>query len=277
MGSFKRWNLGQRIFDIANSLYTGPIRAIAKVTGADTLLKRIRNVAAIRLTGSTEVTLSGHSIEFGISSITEFRRFERRDLMGEREIVEQLVDSLHPDDVFYDVGANVGVYTCFAAAALTEGETFGFEPEPENARRLRSNLAINDLDAEVIQAALSNRCGIAELGIENDQAGEGRHSLVTREPGETIAVPLVRVDTVVREGDLPPPTVVKIDVEGAELSVLEGMRRTLEEHCRRIYVEIHAGVSPGDEEDVRRILNESGFDLTEIQIRGDETFLRGTR
>lgn len=76
--------------------------------------------------------------------------------MGERPVLEDLLQSLKPDDVFYDIGANVGTYTCFAASKLGPNAVVAFEPERKSATRLRENLDLNALDAQVVENALSD-------------------------------------------------------------------------------------------------------------------------
>jgi FkbM family methyltransferase len=222
--------------------------------------------------------LASHSIDFYIGTFTEFTRF--RNLSHERPIVEEFLTALNSDDTFYDIGANVGTYTCFAAAELGPSRTVAFEPEPENANRLEENLARNDLDAEVIQVALSDTDGTVDLSLTGDEAGEGEHSIATNDGGQTLEVKTARGDSILEKRKLPKPTVVKIDVEGAELSVLQGLRETLDENCRLIFVELHTekirrfDVGPSE---VKTFLTEVGFEVTEISQRGSTVFLKGSK
>ncbi|WP_217920700.1 FkbM family methyltransferase [Halorubrum sp. CBA1229] len=203
-----------------------------------------------------------------------------RDLAGERSVVEDLLNDLDSDDIFYDIGANVGTYTCFAAAKLGPGRTFAFEPEPENADRLRENLDLNNLDAEIVQIALSNTNGTVDLALTGDEAGEGKHAIATGDDGQTLEVETARGDSIIKERELPKPTVVKIDVEGAELSVLRGLRETLRENCQLVYVEVHKEKIEdfdGEVSEVKTLLTDAGFEVAETFQRGSDVFLRASK
>jgi len=54
----------------------------------------------------------------------------------ESELLSDLIDTLEPDDVFWDVGANIGVFSCFAAQKLIDGSVIAFEPFPPNVQQL---------------------------------------------------------------------------------------------------------------------------------------------
>nr|WP_217900426.1 FkbM family methyltransferase [Halorubrum sp. Ea1] len=221
--------------------------------------------------------IANQSIDFRTDTFTEFMRF--RNLAGESSVVEDLLNKLDSDDIFYDIGANVGTYTCFAAAELGPGRMVAFEPEPENADHLRENLELNDLDAEIIQIALSDTDGTIDLALTGDEAGEGEHAIATGNTERTLEVDTARGDSLLEDRELPKPTVLKIDVEGAELSVLRGLRETLRQNCRLVYVEVHPEKIRGFEAEVSEVetlLTDAGFEVTELSQRGSEVFLRAS-
>lgn len=223
-------------------------------------------------------TINGQNIDFKTESLTEFMRF--RSLAGECSILDDLLCSLEADDIFYDIGANVGTYTCFVASKLGPHRTVAFEPEPENAAQLRANLELNNLEAEIIEVALSDFSGTVDLALSGNESGEGEHAIATGQEKETIKVEVARGDEVIEQEELSPPSVVKIDVEGAELSVLRGLRETLQEHVRLSYVEVHPDKLPefGDTPiEVRDFLIGAGFDVTEISTQREHIFLRASK
>ncbi|QCC57191.1 FkbM family methyltransferase [Natrinema thermotolerans] len=177
---------------------------------------------------------------------------EREDLFrarghGERDALATMLDTLEPDDTVWDVGANVGTYSLLAAAA--GARVHAFEPGDDARRRLARNAARNDLAPTVHGAALSDTDGMATLAAADRS---GVRELVEDGDGD-------RVQT--RRGDslgVPAPDVVKIDVEGAELAVLDGLGDRLET-CRQCFVEVH---DAADERAVRDRLERRGFDVT---------------
>jgi FkbM family methyltransferase len=223
-----------------------------------------------------EVSVGGAGALFRVSSRAEYER--ATTLIGEREVLSAFLADLGPDDTVWDVGANVGLYACLAADVVGEGAVVAFEPHPENADRLRANLRLNGRHAAVDTRALSDREATATLRVVGDDVGTGGHTLRRGdETTGTVEVPLVRGDALVESGAHDPPTVLKIDVEGAELDVLRGLREALARpRCRVVYVEVHRGHGVAVD-DATDLLSAAGFDVERLQERGSTTFLRATR
>jgi FkbM family methyltransferase len=163
----------------------------------------------------------------------------------ESAVQEAIVRHLGRGGVFYDVGANLGFFSLLAAhvSGLGEGRVYAFEAAPDNAEAIRVNARLNSIaNVSVLAVAVSDRAGRGRLQVVDDQSWSklveyGEHPFTER----VIDVELVAIDDVVGSGSgrLPPPTVVKIDVEGAELAVLAGMRETISRHRPAIICELH--------------------------------------
>jgi FkbM family methyltransferase len=156
--------------------------------------------------------------------------------------------------VFWDVGAHIGYHSlCFAALAGPSGRVVSFEPNPFNAARLRQHLDKNpELAARVTleTCALSDSDGEASFEFSpeiDDGTSSGSHLSAATAPGEAweyehfkrTDVRVARADTLLAEGRLPAPSVMKIDVEGAEQMVLEGARGLLSDVRPLLFVEVH--------------------------------------
>jgi FkbM family methyltransferase len=148
----------------------------------------------------------------------------------------QFARGIHPGDVVYDIGANVGYYTLLAALATgPAGRVIAFEPLPENLSFLRRHFALNNLpQAQVIDAAVSDHMGETFF-----QVAPSRSMGQLSAQGE-LPVQLVSLDELVAAGRIPPPDCLKIDVEGAELGVLAGAARILEQAKPDIYLATHS-------------------------------------
>jgi FkbM family methyltransferase len=161
----------------------------------------------------------------------------------ESEVQEAMVRHLGRGGVFYDIGANLGFFALLGAhlSGLGEGHVYAFEAAPENAAAIVTNAELNGIpNVTVIQKAVSAHSGRGRLQVVDDQSWSkleeyGPHPNTER----VIDVELVAIDDLVGSGALRPPTVVKIDVEGAELAVLEGMRATIAQHRPAIICELH--------------------------------------
>lgn len=80
----------------------------------------------------------------------------------ESPMLKDLLSNLRPHDVFYDVGAHIGLYTCLAVNRLPDENVVAFEPNPDNLAKLRSNLRYNG-SPRVHGIVLSNESGTAEF------------------------------------------------------------------------------------------------------------------
>lgn len=152
----------------------------------------------------------------------------------EREQTRLFEQLLSPGGVVLDVGANVGYYTLLASVLVGDGgAVHAFEPEPRNAEFLRHHLRVNRArNVTVQQAAVSDREGTARF-----EFGSGSGTGHLGESG-TLEVRTLRLDDYCAEHRIV-PTAIKIDVEGAEMSVLVGARETLIRHRPVIFLSTH--------------------------------------
>ncbi len=139
---------------------------------------------------------------------------------------------------FVDIGANVGYFTLLAAKCVgRSGRVFSFEPVPQLRRRLDRNLRLNHLgDCEVYGVAVSNAEGTCEFHV-----GPCGHSGVSGMRALHDASATITVHTNTLDNMLPADvdvSLVKIDVEGAECHVLEGMQDSLARSQPDIILEI---------------------------------------
>lgn len=157
-------------------------------------------------------------------------------------VQEAMIRHLPPGGVLFDVGANLGFFSLLGARlAGPSGHVYAFEPVPENAEALAEHAALNQIgNVTVIERAVGARSGPARLQLVADRswsklAAYGEHPQTER----VIEVEAVAIDDLLAGGRLPPPAVVKIDVEGAELEVLEGMGQAIAAHRPAIICELH--------------------------------------
>ena len=219
--------------------------------------------------------VDGHTATFHVPKKSEYSRL--RSAKGERTVLTDLLSRLEPDDVFYDVGANIGLYSCFVTNVITDGRVVAFEPHPANVARLKENLALNAGNPLVHQCALSNESGRGSLELHGTEAGAGQHALAMADSDDSIDIELTTGDDVVSRDGVPAPNVIKIDVEGAELDVLRGLRRTVaSESCRFVYCEVHRetiGRYGDDPHQVVEFFEQFDFDITRLHDRGTEFFV----
>lgn len=146
---------------------------------------------------------------------------------------------LAPGCVFYDVGANAGFFSMQAAKAVgSAGRVFSFEPLPENGSSVLEQVELNALSqVRLVNLAVGRAPGTATFSFA---AGSNAlaHLGSARTPSElSMEVGVTSLDAFTERS--PPPDVLKMDVEGAEVDVLEGAERVLREHHPDWLIELH--------------------------------------
>jgi FkbM family methyltransferase len=194
--------------------------AVLVALNAGELHRRLRFwfTGAVRVDGltfylnSADEFLTQHVLERGI---------------WEPEETQLILEQLRRGDTVIDVGANIGWYTILASRAVgDDGLVIAFEPDPTNFELLKRNVESNGCrNVRLEQKALSNKPGSVTLFLH--ESNKGMHSLLSFKESEgSIDVEAVSLydylSANTRRIDF-----VKIDVEGAEAFVLEGMRKTL--------------------------------------------------
>jgi FkbM family methyltransferase len=174
---------------------------------------------------------------------------------------------LRPGGCFVDVGGNVGQHTLAAAGVVgPAGRVVVLEPSPQVFPQLLRNLALNELrQVEPVLAAASNRSGLIRLClVPEDNLGTGGEATTDDAAGYT--APVVELGPLLESLQVPPVDVVKIDVEGQEQKVLEGLFRTPRYRPTHLLVELRPdtpqyGLRP---EDLLALLRAEGYALATI-------------
>ncbi|MCP9485411.1 MAG: FkbM family methyltransferase [Gaiellaceae bacterium MAG52_C11] len=158
--------------------------------------------------------------------------------------VAWLERSVRPGDVVWDVGANVGVYALLAARLLGEdGTVVAVEPGYANFAALCDNVVLNELDERVVPLplVLGEAARLATLDYSDLRAGSALHLLDGSGAQAAYRQPVLvhTVDQVVESFGVDPPTLLKLDVDGGETSVLAGALDVLARpELRSVLVEI---------------------------------------
>lgn len=167
-------------------------------------------------------------------------------------------------DVVVDVGANVGYYTLLSSRLVgPAGRVYAVEPSATTRQRLQRHLALNSVaNVTVLPVAAWDRDGAAELHFNECEAGSS--SLRDLSCGTTSEqVELRCLDDLVRESDVPRISLIKLDIEGAELHALRGLSRLLDANRRlAIIAEVNPEMLEGlgsSADALSAFLREKGF------------------
>lgn len=136
----------------------------------------------------------------------------------------------------------------------THGRVVVFEPNPVNIQCIRQNLALNGIDnVRLEEIALGNEVGQATLRFDDRNTGRGSIDGISAEASHSahLSVSMLRLDDWLQTAQERSPDFIKIDVEGYEMAVLEGMAHTLEQNRPELWIETHAMYIVGDAERIR--------------------------
>lgn len=189
VGRFLRWQFASRFIQM------------------DVVYKWIENSKFIARTGETGVT---GNIYWGLHEFSD---------------MAFLLHVLREDDVFADVGANVGTYTILASSVVG-ARSYCFEPVPSTFERLLANIRINGMEDKVfsMNLALGNSKGV--LQFSSDQNCTNHVVAKNESLLNVISVDVSTLDEEMQD----PPFLMKIDVEGYETPALDGAKLILENH-----------------------------------------------
>ena len=189
-----------------------------------------------------EVPIAGKTLRYVVDTgVTQWRV---QTLFEKEPMTIEWLHSFRPGEVLLDVGANVGMYSCYAAM-VPGAKVFSFEPESQNYAALNRNIFINEAFKEIVAwcAALADKNSVSHLLLNNFGTGMSHHDYgVTSRPRSSEPMRQGAVgfslDQLLADGVIPPPDHIKIDVDGHEHLVVKGMRKFLEgDHLKTILVE----------------------------------------
>lgn len=181
--------------------------------------------------------LRGSGLNVALKQIVYSRDYES-------EFENALIALVDPGDIIWDVGANQGLYTAIFTQNLRgTGKVIAFEPNPDAFRLLIDRFRDNPL-CELFELALGKEEGSADLIVSHDLAMDPTASIYrAKTSGDSVTVNVTTGASLIVNERCPPPTLLKIDVEGFELDVLDGLQSVFRASPPRVIaVEIHVGI-----------------------------------
>ena len=172
-----------------------------------------------------ESSVTNRKVMFRINNaIEEFRLIHWGN---EKEYILSMLKELKPNDILLDIGSSVGLISVLSSFRLVNGSVISIEPDPENYSCLLTNFRLN---GQKNFSAHQLAVGDAKDKLELFTSGSNGYSPSLKKVNgidQSILVDVVTIDSLLQEKKIKTPTVVKIDIEGAELIALKGMQQLL--------------------------------------------------
>jgi FkbM family methyltransferase len=186
----------------------------------------------------------------------------------ESELQDVIKQKVSPGMIVYDLGANIGYLSFLFSKLVTEtGRVYAFEALPENVARIEENLSLNPgyKNIEIVPKAVTDNEEKVEFligpspGTGKVMGSAGRQNF-TYQRG--ISVEGTSIDHYVFTGKKPEPGLVKIDIEGGEMTALSGMKLVLNQIKPLILLELHG---PEAASVSWKILQDAGYKIYQIK------------
>jgi FkbM family methyltransferase len=162
------------------------------------------------------------------------------------------------DDVVVDIGANIGVFSLYAATR-TSNTVHAFEPFPANIAALQQNISANQVSTiEIHQYAISDVIGMEHFSTKANGINHLQKAFV--EPTDVFMdVPAISLDAFMDEHHVDHIDFLKMDCEGAEGVILPSLSASLFQHIRKIALEFHDDVCQLKHIQLQALLTDVGF------------------
>lgn len=210
--------------------------------------------------------LGGVRMELDLAEWTQMQLLKQNWL--EPRTLQLYKKLLQLGDIFVDVGAHVGFHSLIARQLIgPEGLVLAVEPQPYNAQKILENWRANNFtNLKMIIGAAGDKDGWVEL---NDQPMTDRTLLTLRNGGgkneaQRFEVPLVRLDSILQRHNIGPVKLLKLDVEGYENQVMEGLGQRLTDVANIVFE-----VLPEADHNAAatRLLHDQRFELRTVEDR----------
>ena len=229
------------------------------------LLERLARGRSFR----RSLIVNGRRVPIHISPDAQLKYLKPGSRSFDTDLIELAESFIKSESIVWDIGANVGSFSVASAAMAQSGRVIAIEADIWLAGLLVRTAKERATGGrmEVLACAVAHETGTARFNI----AARGRASNALNIAGgrsemagvrETRLVPMLDCDTLLKT--LPSPTFVKIDVEGAEVLVLQGARELLRTAAPTIYIETSEQTAPA----VKAIFDDAGYRLANADEAG---------
>ena len=153
---------------------------------------------------------------------------------------QSLYKLIHKGYTFFDIGTNIGEVSLNAAKRVMDGQVYSFEPDKENFKKLQQNLKLNNYkNIHPINKGLGDKSDILQIEVF-DQKNKGMNRIVNNpnNSDSTFSIEIITLDQFIEENKVNKIDLIKIDVEGYEMRVLLGAKKSIADFKPTFFIEI---------------------------------------
>jgi FkbM family methyltransferase len=151
--------------------------------------------------------------------------------------------NLSANDVFVDVGANIGIYTLTAAQKVSEGKVYSFEPFEQNHKSLLKNIGLNTFkNIKVEKLAVAESEKTISLFYDEKDKNLGMVSSYNESKQNETKLKAIALDEYASKNNILKISMIKMDIEGNELFALQGMKTVLKTHKPKLLIEVDSEI-----------------------------------
>ncbi len=211
------------------------------------------------------------SIFVKTSSLLTYRRWVAFQNHGKEKDTLNWIDSFEDEKIFYDIGANVGVFSIYANIKK-KMKVYSFEPEPNSFIELYNTIGLNNLNIVPLKIALDFDENTKYFNMIDFESGISESFLSDKiEKKTNFLISTNSLDKVISQKKIKFPNYIKIDVDGNEMNILKGMSKTLEnKELKSMLVEIEKT----NKENILNYLKNFSFKLESKSDNGNYIFKR---
>lgn len=189
----------------------------------------------------------------------------------DKEVLNEIVDRVKPGEVFWDIGANIGIHSLSVKKLKGTVTCIAFEPFFKNFSKLFSNVQLNPLlKIELLNIGLHESEGVHEFYTTPNNSGRTGFLKMRKSSLVNVKAVAISADYLVQNKIVVFPNVIKIDTEGNELAIMCGMKEILKN------IDLHTIIfeSFTDVEKITQFLFNYGFTVKALDENGNYSAIR---
>lgn len=248
------------------------LNAFSKTSDTTKTIPRLTLEQFEKIKPTQTITYGNHALNY--STPNQLTAWRVQTLFSKEPDTIDWINSFAENDILLDVGANVGMYSIFAAVTR-KAHIYAFEPESQNYALLNQNIYINNCHENVTAycLAISDKICFSKLYLSQFDLGTSCHTF-----GEEIDFNLAKtksifsqgaisisLDKLIESNAIPIPDHIKIDVDGLEHKIISGAHNLLShQKVKSVLVEINSQLN--EHNDALNMLKQHGFTWDEQQV-----------